>query len=217
MTWHFIKRDFQSYRFFWILLILFSCLGVFAVMHSRNWLFLLGNGYFLFGMVPIGNLTGVTWRSQHIMSRNYLLSLPINRKGLFLITQARAFVYFAPFAVYALVAPLLSQDLFRTIPISCDHYFIYTAMVLTFVIWLINTMINMQLGWERVTTYLTQLQRAKEWVKLMIVYIGEIYIVGLCFIGSWLLSLSPVLPLAIIIGMTCVRYFYTRKGWLGQR
>lgn len=216
MTWHFIKRDFNSYKFFWVILMIFSCLGVPAILRSEAWLFLLGYGYFFFGLVPINNLTGVTWRSQHVMSRNYLLSLPIKRKSLFLITQVRALVYFGPFAIYALSAPFLSQNFTKAFGIAGEYYLIYAVMVVFAVIWLINYMINMQLGWERVTTYLTQQQRAKEWVKIMVVSFGEFFIVGFCFIGP-LLKINPILPLLVIIGLTSVRYTYSMKGWLGQR
>lgn len=227
MIFHFIKRDFGTHKFHWVILVVFTILALFVQMSCRSifpLFLLLGYGYLLFGMVPLSNLTGSAWRSQHVMSRNYLLSLPVNRKRLFLLTQFRALVFFTPFVLWAFITPL-----FVSKPVTLENYFpvenplpiypfaVYPLMVIATVAWLFNSMITLALSYERVSTYLTQQQRTIEHLKIMGVFLTESALIAFSFLSTILYTVSPFLPLILISLVAVLRFILTRKRWLGSQ
>lgn len=220
MIYHFIRRDFITHKFYWIILALISVVGVPSLLASEYFSMLPFYAYGFFGVIPISNLTGVTWRSQHIMSRNYMLALPVNRKQLFLITQIRALVFWIPFLLLAISLPSITKDssiTLRMFPLL--HHPVFYPMVVLAIIWIINTMITMQLATERVTSYLSQQSRAKAWVKIMGVYLGEGAIVVCLFLSPNFIGkyLSPVPAFVIIVLLAGIRYSLSRKRWLGAQ
>ena len=215
MIAHFIMRDFRTFKFHWIVLIGISLFASPLVIFSTNFLDVLGYAYFFFGLVPQNNLTGVSWRSQHIMSRNYLLALPVERKKLFLIIQYRALVYFAPFMIYCLTAPFFSTSFARGMRISSEMYPIYAIMVVFGIIWTINAMIYSQLGMEKANSYQTPQQRAKSHFKNFAIYFFEVTIIISAFFNRTILNLNLFLPLIVVFTLAVIRYIYTRRWWLG--
>ena len=224
MIFHFIKRDYNTYRFFWIIIGVFSVVSIPAVLVSGKYFMPVAYAYLFFGIIPIKDLIGVTWRSQHIMSRNYILALPVKRKKLFFMIQYRALIYWLPFLILSWIAPLfLSDSILRKE--SENSYLIYALMIILGVIWFINSSITMQLACEKISSYLTQKQRAKEWIKLMVVYLGEFAIVGISFLSilgisfhsSYIDTVHISLPLLIVLALVSIRFYLAKKRWLGQQ
>jgi hypothetical protein len=240
MIAHFILRDFRTYKLYWILLILVSLAafsGKVPAGYVSNFMWYV---YLMFAMVPINNLTGSTWRSQHIMSRNYMLALPVKRNSLFLITQARAFIYWIPIVCLCTLWPL-NSSVFESI--SGESYAIYVAIVFAGAFLFINDMIGLQLGIEKNNSYRTQWGRAVQWTKIMVNYfLGTIMLMlavfntlmsgaretnfsldqltsnssilsSIFFIG---LAIPPIFWLLLIVLLAGGRFFFTRKAWLGK-
>jgi hypothetical protein len=104
MIRHFLRRDFRDCRLYWASLLLITVASLFAGVIGLTILFWV---YFMFPSMAQGYILGSPWRTQHQMSRHYLLALPISHKKLFVIQQARMLVFLATvlnfrrlFAVY---------------------------------------------------------------------------------------------------------------------
>lgn len=220
MTLHFIRRDFLTYKFFWILLILFSVICVPLLSEFRElWLALIC-AYFMFGISSINNLVGVTWRSQHVMSRNYLLSLPLARNKMYFIVLSRVAIFWIPFLFLIAYLPYFLRVYFGMwVPLN------YISFVLTVAIlaaWCVNAMISVQLTWEKITSHLTQAQRFKAGVIAIGLYIAEVCL-AVYFLKLAVLQKSPdvlakngpLLPVALALTLTVTKMISCRRKWLG--
>ena len=96
----FIIRDFKTFKMAWLFIVLFSLAAIPLRSHSFVLSFLTMS-YFLFACVPISQIVGAKNRSQHVMSRNYLLALPINRKRNFLYLIVRIQIFLVPLILLA--------------------------------------------------------------------------------------------------------------------
>ncbi len=217
MIRHFLIRDFKTYRLMWIVCAIATVLAVGAipVFSSLIPLVLLGYVYFFIGLIPPQQITGVRLRSQHIMSRNYLLALPIKRTSLFVIIQYRSLMFWGPLILLLLIVPLLPvpKALFREV--LENHYGLYCLGILSGFVWLINSMISIQLAGEKITTYLTQQKRAFAWIKALGFYLGEFALVGGLAFGFIRFGvLSDIFVIMGLLGIAGGRFYFARKGWL---
>jgi len=217
MIKHFLLRDFKTYRVFWIVLALLTGCAVAAMLLSSSLLplLLLGYAYLLFGLLPLQSLTGVRARSQHVMSRNYLLSLPVRRKYMFLIAQFRNLIFWGPLIVLVLSVPLLpfgDESPFRK---SKNWYGLYCIGVLSGMLWMTNSAIQGQLSIEKILTYVTQKKRVLAWLKLFAVHFGEFWLLGALSVGFLLLgTIYDVIFVAFSVGLAGTRFYLARKSWL---
>ncbi len=224
MLKHFLKRDFKTNWIVWAFVVIS---GMFAWVMSLYVsiipvLFGLGYIYFLVAFASHFMVLGTQWRSQHCMSRYYLLALPIERKSLYLIMQCRILVHWVPLLLVLLYTPVsyyYTTDGGRVshgwqgMPIR--HYVVYGLGVLSAMIWMVSSSIYVQLMSEKVTCYLIQYKRIVAWLMLiglnsieMGVAIG--FACGAFFSSSYIQFLCVA---GLIVG-ACLRYLWTRRVWL---
>ena len=112
MILHFVKRDFDSSKHVWIIAAVFTVVlllaGAYGDVAANSGFLLMGAMLMIFGHAVV---LGTNLRSQHVMSRTYLLSLPISRTRLFRINFLRAWVFALPLcgAAFGTVFSLLAS------------------------------------------------------------------------------------------------------------
>ncbi len=213
---HFILRDFKTYRLAWIVLgILTGCAFTTMLLFSSLIPLLpLGYGYFFFGLLPC-TFTGVRFRSQHIMSRNYLLSLPIERRYLFAIIQCRILIFWIPFALLILSLPFLGFPEKPTPDTPKNVYGLYSIGLLACIVWMTNSLTQMQLSSEKITSYVTQKRRALAWFKMLGLYLLELSFVIALVVGFLSLrTVYDIIFVALLVGAAWMRFYFARKSWL---
>ncbi len=219
MIWHFIKRDFLSHTVAWAIL---AATTVFSLLFfSYNHLVYLGllYVYLLFAMQPMGELTGAKWRSQHVMSRSYLLALPVERKKLFWFTQWRALVFFLPLIAFTYILPNYLPEAHRIYINFVPKDFplgIYHVLILVMVVWLLNSMISMPLEAERVWTYQTQQRRMWAYVRMIGVFLFELFMIILSCSETYLYASHAIFPLVVTSIVAFIRFYLTRRSWLNS-
>lgn len=217
MIFHFVKRDFISHRLPWAILILFT---IFSLMFfSYNHLIYIGllYAYLLFAMTPMTEMTGAKWRSQHVMSRSYLLALPVERKTLFWFTQFRALIFFMPLIIFCYILPTFLPEAHRIYINFVPKNFpigIYHVLVLVMVVWLLNCMMSLPLGFEKVWTYPTQQKRLRAYIVMIGVFLFELFLIILSCSETYLYASHPFFPLIVTSAVAFVRFYLTRRSWL---
>ena len=214
MIWHFLRRDFLSHRFQWSLLILGVCVSLPFIAIQPETLNGLGYGFFLFALISLGSLGGSKWRNQQMISRAYLLALPVARKYQFVLVQIRAFVFFLPFFLYLLMAPHYSLNFQKIVAPAGANLWLYSLMVFATLVWQCNAILMIGLGFERITALLRQSERALMALLATLFFGAQSILVVLCFIYRPLIEFNPLAPLLIIFGLTGFQYYRTRKMWL---
>lgn len=216
MIYHFLHRDFLSNKINWminLIVILVCCIS--AAFHPAI-LFILGVVLLFFAIIPLQSLTGAAWRSQHVMSRNYLLSLPVPRRKMFFIVQMRALVFAVPVIVYALVMPFYSPFFASVVLTGSSNYAVYFLMLVSAVVWMINSAIYSNLIFEKITSYLTKMERTKSWITNMSIFFAELGLVIWSFVKSGESLLWLLLGLTVAVAITAYRFRRTQNAWLGQ-
>jgi hypothetical protein len=108
MLAHFLERDLRDHSVAWVLLLILTALGLVAGLMLGHWGWIaLFQGYFMFGVLLSGSIAGSIWRTQHQLSRHYLLSLPIAHVTLFMIQQVRMAMFWAPLLGLVWILPVL--------------------------------------------------------------------------------------------------------------
>jgi hypothetical protein len=219
MIFHFVKRDFISHRLPWVVLILFTFFSL--LFFSYNHLIYMGllYAYLLFAMTPMSELTGAKWRSQHVMSRSYLLALPVERKTLFWYTQWRALIFFTPLIALAYILPTFLPEARRVYINFVPRDFplgIYHVLVLVMVVWMLNSMISLPLSFEKVWGYPTQQKRMMAYVRMIGVFLFELGLIILSCSETYLYASRPFFPLLVTSLVTFVRFYFTRRSWLNS-
>lgn len=216
MIYHFLHRDFLSNKINWALsaVIILVC-AISAAFHPAI-LFILGVVLLFFAVIPLQSLTGAAWRSQHVMSRNYLLSLPVPRHKMFFIVQMRALVFAIPVIIYALIMPFYSPFFASVVLPPTSNYVVYFFMLISAIVWMINSAIYSNLIFEKITSYLTKIERTKSWTISMGIFFAELTFVISSFVKSgeglgWMF-----LSLAVVISIAVFRFQRTQRAWLGK-
>ncbi|NBT59817.1 hypothetical protein EBT16_13645 [bacterium] len=142
MIGHFLKRDFSDALVLWIILGLLSLAlwGTYAWSPSESILMGLGWLYFLFPQFCTLNITGSIVRTDHMISRQYFLALPLRRTQFFFITLFRIMVLYLPLCFFLiLVVPFcfVPQKLY-THPNWYLAWSIYVFGILMSVVWWIS-------------------------------------------------------------------------------
>jgi len=179
MILHFLRRDFRDFLFWWVLLTIFP--GVvailplaFPVIPPFSWLLA---AYALFAVTPSAQIMGSVWRTQHGWSRQYLLSLPLSHKRLFLIQQLRMLVFFVPLLLLISAAPARAGHRFGDL--SAGYWAFYYFAALTSVALILQQTIWMNLEGERISGYVPKGQRLWHWVKMFVVGYGLLAVLGM--------------------------------------
>ena len=215
MIYHFLYRDFLSNKINWVICLIITLVCMVTSVYSPEILTILGVCLMFFAVIPLQSLTGAAWRSQHVMSRNYLLSLPVPRNKMFFMVQMRAVVFAVPIIIYTLVMPFCSDFFNSVVSYSPRFYPIYVFTVLLAIVWMINIAIYSNLIFEKITTYLTKLDRTKAWSLSMAVFFSELAVVAYCFLKSEDTWYATLIGLGAVSGVAAYRYYKTRRSWLG--
>jgi hypothetical protein len=203
---------------YWILLIFFSvCLVPFV--DGIVSLELLGLCYLTFAVMPAQQMVGAKFRSQHVMSRNYLLSLPIHRQTNFIYVMLRMLIYMLPLMILVFFIPkfefmlwifpanylINNWHLFFLIPLGC--------------VWFSCQQLHSVLAWETISSHLTSMQRFMAWVTVLFFYFLEfIVMAALVWCSSmpayrgW--SISPWVAVLLALAVCSFRVYQTRQHWL---
>jgi hypothetical protein len=109
MIAHFLARDFHDNVVAWVLLSVPTALGALTAWAGPAGFALpfLAWIYFMFAMFLSGQTVGSVWRTQHQLSRYYLLALPLAHRRLFAIQQVRMLVAWLPLLGLAGLLPWL--------------------------------------------------------------------------------------------------------------
>jgi hypothetical protein len=94
MIRQFLIWDFRTYRMHWALMTAVACAILGTLGFNIDSFFYLFMICFLFSAVPTSALSGSKVRTQHVLSRNYLLSLPYSRKSIYTAILIRSTVFY---------------------------------------------------------------------------------------------------------------------------
>ena len=201
MTLHFLKRDFLDCRMSWIILLIFTILGVLSPFAhpvgvvSIPFIFL---AYLLFPNIFMSNILGSVWRTQHQLSRHYLLSLPLLHRKLFRIQQVRILVLWIPFLTLACLLPLIGYVASGPLSVGLEMWFFYYFGLFTSVMLFIHINIWMTLEMERISSYLPKRERIWAFIKMFVVMGGLIAILVFAWENLFyraVVSIWPASPL----------------------
>lgn len=220
MIWHFIRRDFNSSRFQWAILLLLTLSTLPFLLNETEHTRLISSGvlgysYILFVLFSIHPVFGSVWRNQHSMSRYYLLALPIKRSDAFNVNILRSFVFAIPLGAFLLIEPFLVTP---TGPFENlrGHIFIYWIATFLVGLWGITFLAKSQVSLERISGYVSAQTRLRRGILTFLTAIVEVWTV----MGLWALTVvAPgLIGLAGLLGIIAVlyfRYLRTRKLWAG--
>jgi hypothetical protein len=210
MIFHFMKQDFKSNTYTWIAILLGAIVTLFIRNEFADAVEYYVGMSFLFALIVPAQFTGVPYRNQHVMSRNYLLSLPIKRTRLHDMIVLRSFIYFIPLLVAITVFPLNSPKFLlalHSLPLTTIEY---GLMVVVFAAWINSGMIIGQLLNEKIRK-LTNRNRRIGFLLL--------YVIAICFdlavlTGSIAVAHSFLLPVSIMIVAIAIKYTLGRMMWV---
>lgn len=173
---------------------------------------------FMFAFFPSMMLVGTTWRSQHQMSRVYLLSLPVSRIRMFNLLVLRTLAFWIPLGFLVL---FLKTDSFLFLSTFRHREHVNSMFYPLAVIFGITGIQNcnlLTLFWqEEAMRYLSKQEQ----------FIGLIKGMGFFLLSSFLLGLLGVFAVvsqSIVLGAVLLtlegfvalgNYFLAREKWMG--
>jgi hypothetical protein len=190
---HFLKRDFLDFRLYWIILGIITAFYIFTygvVRHSwlgLEWLFW---AYFMFAIIPVNYILGSVWRTQHQLSRHYLLALPINHKRLFALQHLRILIFWFPLLSLGSLYPFLSG---MSSSFAWNAWLLYYMGLLTTAGLYLEYFIWSTVEWEEISRYLPKGARFGAYLKLFVVPWAIFFLLLLPAWVSLLLSTIPSL------------------------
>ncbi len=185
MILHFLKRDLLDFKIGWLFI---GFLTILCVLSAKFWentwsLGILFYVYVLFGMLPIQAILGSVWRSQHRLSRHFLLSLPLPHKNLFLIQNVRLLIFALPAMVLGSLSPFLSlwEDSSVTVHLLNLYYFGLVISVGLFG----QLMIWTTLEQEHIASNLLKVARLRAQIRLFVLFAGIPLVLGMAWAGLY--------------------------------
>lgn len=222
MIQHFILRDIKDFAFHWTILAICLIIAIITYFVTPKEIagaipFALAYGCFFFAFIPMGHIIGSAWRSQHMLSRSYLLSLPVPRITCFNINILRSFVFWIPFVLCAFLIPHFS---YRS---SYGKYYFnvfagfYPLGVLLGIFAYQCTMFVTVIHHEEIMRLVSREERFFAWIKNMAwTFLG----VGMYFcvirIAKTDSNAHAMLYLGIETFVAFLSYFVARKKWIGE-
>jgi len=174
MILHFLGRDFRDHLLYWCLLVIITTVvALIGGTAGLPWLLWV---YYIFPSVAEGFILGSTWRTQHQMSRHYLLALPISHKKLFAIQQVRMLVFWIPLLTLVSILPFTTLVSVR---VGVFYYFAVLMSIACFM----HSQIWSALEMESISTYLPKGYRLWGYIKFFVVGIGPIIILSVGWVN----------------------------------
>jgi hypothetical protein len=215
MIRHFLRYDFLVLKLHWIIL------GIMTLILWPIWkagMIRFDAFAFIYFISPVSALQliiGTTWRSQHVISVFYLLSLPVERKRLYWIVQVRAMVMFLPLIIVLSITPFVTETELMFYFRDPGRFLAYFIFTLGGVVWMINKSIWTQQTIVKITSHLTLVARFRSWCLLLGTYLIEICVV----IGSLALIALGVeyffLGALAMVGLAGITFIFARRKWIG--
>ncbi|MBS1958672.1 MAG: hypothetical protein JST80_04290 [Bdellovibrionales bacterium] len=206
---HFIKWDIISFKIYWILLATASISIVLffgtSADSARMLLFL----FFMFGIVPTHHITGSKLRSQHVMSRSYLLSLPIKRQTLFFYIIIRKLVFYLPLILLFYCLPKLAVSTISPVFAKTDFtnlsfYFLVPVLIVLFILLGLQN----KLETEKLSAHTTTDKRFFSWIVLF----SRSGLLFLCV--ALVLSFPQPLASVSLALIASVQAYYCSRKWV---
>lgn len=214
MITQFLVRDLISHRLQWIILLVMTV----PALIFADFLHVLFFVYILFCISAMNDIIGVTWRSQHVMSRNYMLSLPISRNKMFFLNQLRAFVFGLPMFIYLVCLPYTElkkpAKLFVSENFSVGQY---GLVVLISMFWFFNSMFYTAVKTEKISSHLSVVQRILSHILLHGMHVIEVVVYGVPLFGYTINKFPFWVPLLVVLLLTGNKIFLARRNWVIQR
>lgn len=218
MILHFLRADFVTFRIYWVFLLIAEMVIHFgAALGLSDGVTTAASAYvcFLFGLLPLAHIIGSRYRTQHYMSRTYLLSLPIRREKLFQLLQVRSLVYWFPMIgelIFSTITPGNSAE--RTSR-SIVSFIALLFLGLCGLVWFINNQIRTHLYVESISSYLKMNQRMYSWFRLIMTSLLEIMFFGFASALGEVLRM-PWYTFAVPAGAALAYFSYNsaRKRWV---
>jgi hypothetical protein len=191
MISHFLKRDLKDSMVFWIVLGLMSVLilGAYWWSPSESLIMCLGWLYFIFSQFVTLNITGTLIRTDHMISRQYFLSLPLKRNSFFLITLLRLSVFYLPLWLYLIIMVSLfsiSRKLYL-LPSFYISFLVFLFAISLTLIWWISHGLLYSLLLERSLRFSNSTKRLLTALVPMFLFLAEASVFFFCFF--WALKL----------------------------
>jgi hypothetical protein len=214
MILHFIRRDFKTFRTQWALLLVMSAVAIPFLVSNPMVIQLLFMAFFMFGVTPAQQIIGAKFRSQHVMSRNYLLSLPIKREKNFLFILARLQIFMLPMIALAFWLAIH----FSTQQEQSKNWHVLVLIAL-YAVYFSCQQIHGALSWEMISGYLNARQRFWAWVAALVPIMGETVVLSLLGLHSLTdQKTAALVPIwAALVGSVAiclVRIRLTQKLWM---
>ena len=246
MIAHFIRWDFNQHRSLWGLLVFVTVVAGISCIAGQSGaaIYILFLVYFIFGTNGTGSTTGSGFRTQHQMSRNYFLALPVDRKKLYNIILLRGLIFFIPLLLLVLSAPIVLVVLKLPAGAVLDGlvgksaiiriesslvistgvtvlkvfaaYLMFVGYVALSYFWYANVSIRMQIKLERINSYLTARERTFSMVSDFALFILEAFFIMVlpAYLVLWKLP-GFFFYMALILLFSIRKYKISRNYWLG--
>jgi hypothetical protein len=217
MIFHWIKWDFKMFRAQWVIFgLIFGVMSV--AVHSHESIAFQGMLTFMFAIIPASKLIGAKFRSQHVMSRSYLLSLPRPRLEIYLMLLLRLQVFAVPFMAYLICLPRMGVGP----PLSADLMLLDQRLLMLLVpvvsVWLSAMQVSTQISIETISSYLTLVQRFFAWTLHVVVSVVEFLLVvglfGYAVLYFRLSAVNAVLASVVVVAIAMLRVFLSYRRWI---
>ncbi len=217
MIFHWLKWDFKMFRAQWIIFgLIFGVMS--ATVHTHELIAFQGMLTFMFAIIPASKLIGAKFRSQHVMSRSYLLSLPRPRGEVYLMLLLRLQVFAIPFMAYLICLPRLSLGLSLSSDLMLLDQRVLQLLVPVVSIWLSAMQVNAQISIETISSYLTLTQRFLAWTLHVVVSGAEFFGVvggfGYAVLYFKLSAGSALMASVLVVAVAMLRIFLSYRRWI---
>ena len=216
MLIHWLKWDFRIHRVQWVIFLLLEFLAYFLESGMERFEIMVALAI-IYSVLPAAKLFGTRGRSQHVMSRSYLLSLPEPRFRTYLTLILRMQIFAIPQMILLFVLP--GSGLLRKSP-GLEvwlHPVYFRLILLPGMIWLVAFQLRTQLAQERISTYLKVTERFFAWAIQISGSIAEFLLVLLLAaltVGGWMFSPIPQwLALVLFLGAMAGRVWFSFLSW----
>jgi hypothetical protein len=213
MILHFMKRDFLSSRFEWSLVAIISAVLFAVLFFNQGALIFLGYLYFFFPLAASSKISTSRWRSQHSMSRNYLLALPVPRNRIFNAILLRQMIYWIPMFIFLTIVPIFCWP--KNIPYSAASYIVFEIASITIASWFSVSLVGSQLMFERITSHSSRQRRFWIYFLSTTSFFAEVIIIICPLLFALEKKVPLIIPLLIAASILWFRFNRTRRSWVG--
>lgn len=224
MIKHFLKRDFDDCYIYWFVVIIVAVLALVIgpLLTRKEFLVLWGvlaYIYFIIGIFPLTHVLGSQWRSQHYLSRFYLLALPVSRLELFNIQQIRILFFMVPFIFVMLALPLvfLFSQFVVLSPVCLVWGIVYFLLFFISIMLYLQGIISAVLASERISRKVDKSDRFFAQLKssgLAIIYLFIVVSSWTTFFEMVTKNQTILFPLVGIIVMSSIVIYLLKNNFM---